>query len=76
MFRTISFFSFYRNSLEQNRHFKHKPCKANIDNFQASIFYFIFQIIILKASMLLAFFNLSGKMFQILGARNEILSDL
>ena len=71
MFRTISFFSFYRNSLEQNRYFKHKPCKANIDNFQASIFYFIFH----KASMLLAFFNLSGKMFQILGAKNEILSD-
>ena len=26
--------------------------------------------------MLLAFFNLSGKMFHILGPRNEILSDL
>ena len=32
-------------------------------------------ISILKASMLLAFFNLSCKMFRILGPRNEILSD-
>ena len=35
---------------------------------------FHFFICILKAAMLLAFFNLSGKMFQILGPRNEILS--
>ena len=36
---------------------------------------FQFFIFILKASMLLTFFSLSGKMFQILGPRNEILSD-
>ena len=36
---------------------------------------FHFFICILKASMLLTFFSLSGKMFQILGPRNEILSD-
>ena len=35
---------------------------------------FQFFICILKVSMLLAFFNLSGNMFQILGPRNEILS--
>ena len=34
-----------------------------------------FFICILKASILLAFFNLSGKMFQILGPMNETLSD-
>ena len=36
---------------------------------------FRFFICVLKVSILLAFFNLSGKMFQILGPRNEILSN-
>ena len=36
---------------------------------------FHFFIYILKASMLLTFLNLSGKIFQILGPRNETLSD-
>ena len=36
---------------------------------------FHYFICILEASMLLAFLNLSCKMFQILGPRNEILSD-
>ena len=36
---------------------------------------FFFFICILKAFMLLTFSILSGKMFQILGTRNEILSD-
>ena len=36
---------------------------------------FRFFIYILKASMLLAFFNLSGKTFQVLGPWNKILSD-
>ena len=57
--------------LKQNRHFEHKPWKADMDNLQASIFF----ICILKASMLLAFFSLSGEMFQILRPRGEILSD-
>ena len=32
-------------------------------------------ICVLKTSILLTFFSISGKMFQILGPRNEILSD-
>ena len=36
---------------------------------------FHFFVCILKVSMLFTFFSLSGKMFQILGPRNEILSD-
>ena len=48
----------------------------NLANWQGQFSDFHFFICILKASMQWAFFYLSGKMFHILGPRNEILSDL
>ena len=47
----------------------------NLAKLTRAIFRLPFFIYILKYSMLLAFFNLSGKMFHMLGRRNEILSD-
>ena len=64
-FVVLEILSFYRNTLKPNRNFEYKPCKADMDNFQASIFYLHF-----KGFYLLTFFNLSGKMFEILGPRN------
>ena len=66
----LSLFSFYRSFFKQSQHFEHKPCKADMVNFQASTLF----ICISMASMLLAFLNLSVKIFQILGPRNNLRS--